>query len=71
MYTLVRGLTTTRLAIEQVAALLAAWLVAELFYKLHSFTLELAAFLATWLLLDWLVQALSPRLLVRAQPRGG
>jgi hypothetical protein len=68
MYTLVRSLTTIRLAVEQVAALMAAWLIAELFYKFHSFTLELAAFLATWLLLDWLVQALAPRLLARQQP---
>lgn len=66
MYTLVRSLTSVRLAIEQVVALLAAWLIAELFYKFHSFTLELAAFLATWLLLDWVVQSLSPRLLARS-----
>ena len=29
-----------------------ALVIAELFYKFHSFTLECVAFLATWLVLD-------------------
>ena len=32
-------------------------MMAELFYKFHSFSLECAAFLATWFVLDALVQA--------------
>lgn len=28
-----------------------AWLLAEMFYKFHSFTLEAAAFLVTWFVL--------------------
>jgi hypothetical protein len=34
-----------------------AFLIAELFYKFHSFTLECAAFLLTWLLIDVLIAA--------------
>lgn len=34
-----------------------AFLLAELFYKFHSFTLECAAFLLTWLVLDVLIAA--------------
>jgi hypothetical protein len=33
---------------------LAAFIIAELFYKFHSFTLECLAFLATWLVFSWL-----------------
>jgi hypothetical protein len=58
MYTLIRLLPLKRLAFEQMPALALAWLIAELFYKFHSFTLECAAFLATWFVLDALIQAL-------------
>ena len=34
-----------------------AFLVTELFYKFHSFALECVAFLITWLILDWIVDA--------------
>ena len=33
---------------------LAAFIVAEVFYKFHSFTLECLAFLATWFVFSWL-----------------
>ena len=56
MYTLLRLLTVKRLTYEQVPTLAIAWGIAELFYKFHSFTLECGAFLATWLILDMLVQ---------------
>lgn len=68
MYRLIRTLSTIRLAVEQVASLGLAWLVAELFYKFGSFTLELVAFLATWFVIDWLVQAVSPRVVARSAP---
>lgn len=48
MYTLVRSLPVRRLVLEQAPALTAALVLAELFYKLGSFTLECVAFLATW-----------------------
>ena len=35
---------------------LGALILAEFFYKFHSFTLELGGFLLTWYLLSWLLQ---------------
>jgi hypothetical protein len=56
MFTLLRLLPLKRVALEQIPTLLAAWLIAELFYKFHSFTLECAAFLVTWFVFDAIVQ---------------
>ena len=56
MFTLIRSLPLNRLLTEQLPALAAAWLIAELFYQFKSFTLETAAFLATWFVIDALVQ---------------
>lgn len=58
MYTLFRLLPAKRLAAEQFPALALAWIIAELFFKFHSFTLECGAFLATWFVLDALIQRL-------------
>ena len=57
MYTLIRSLSVKQLLLEQTPAILTAWLIAETFYKFHSFTMECAAFLATWFVLDVGVQA--------------
>jgi hypothetical protein len=56
MFSLLRALSARQLAMEQAPTLLAAWLIAEFFYKFHSFTLECGAFLLTWLALDAVVQ---------------
>lgn len=58
MYSLVRSLPLRKLLVEQLPVLLLSMIVAELFYKFHSFTLETIAFLATWFVLDWLTQTL-------------
>ena len=58
MYILLSLLPVKRLAYEQVPASALAWIIAELFYKFHSFTLECAAFLATWFVLDAMIQRL-------------
>ena len=52
MFTLFRLLPLRRILTEQAPILIAAWAIAETFYKFHSFTLECAAFLATWFALD-------------------
>jgi len=52
MYTLFRTIPVSRLIQAQLPALLAALVIAEAFYKFHSFTLECLAFLATWAALD-------------------
>jgi hypothetical protein len=64
MYTLFRVLPIKRIASEQAPALAIAWICAELFYKFHSFTLECAAFLATWFIADLCIQSLK-RMFVR------
>ena len=52
MYTLSRILSPRQLLTEQVPMIFASLLIAELFYKFHSFTLEAIAFLGTWYLFD-------------------
>ena len=56
MYTLVRLVSWGRLLREQVPALLLSFVIAELFYKFHSFTLETLAFLGTWSVIDAVIQ---------------
>ena len=56
MFTLLKLLPWRQILAEQMPALAAAWVIAELFYKFHSFSLETAAFLATWFVIDAAVQ---------------
>ena len=56
MYTLVRSMPWGRLLLEQVPAITLSFVIAELFYKFHSFTLETLAFLATWGVIDAVIQ---------------
>ena len=67
MYTLLRLVPVKQLAYEQVPALTFAWIIAELFFKFHSFTLECAAFLATWFMIDVLVQKVVRPLVTRQE----
>ena len=53
MYMMLRQRSASALLTDQTPPLVAALLVAEFFYKFHSFTLECIAFLATWFVLDW------------------
>lgn len=52
MYTLIRTVPRRELLLEHAPSLAASLVVAELFYHFHSFTLEAAAFLATWYAID-------------------
>jgi hypothetical protein len=69
MYTLFRLLPVKRFAMEQLPALTLAWIIAEVFFKFHSFTLECGAFLATWFVLDALTQKLMIPLVTAAAKR--
>ena len=64
MYTLIRAIPLRDLVFEQAPALVVSWVIAELLYKFHSFTLEMAAFLATWFVVDG-VMSTARRLLRR------
>jgi hypothetical protein len=58
MFTLLRLLPWQRLIAEQLPAFAIAWVIAETFYKWHSFSLEMLGFLATWAVLDAGIQGL-------------
>ena len=52
MYNLIRTVSIRQLLSEQVPSLGISIIIAELFYKFHSFTLECASFLLTWYVID-------------------
>jgi hypothetical protein len=57
MYSLIQTLGIQRSIKQELAPFIVSFLVAELFYKFHSFTLECGAFLITWAVLSY-VQSL-------------
>ncbi len=59
MYTLTRILPPQTLLLKQLPALGGALIIAEVFYKFHSFTLECLAFLATWYVFDAAISVLG------------
>jgi len=58
MYSLVQRSSLRRLIGVQAPALLSSLVIAEIFFKFHSFTLECLAFLATWGAFDWLISTI-------------
>ena len=60
MYHLIHDFTVNELFKRQVPVFATAFVTAELFYKFHSFTLECGAFLASWYVLDAIVQRFFP-----------
>jgi hypothetical protein len=62
MYELLRRLTLKQLTLQELPLLVSALAISELFYKFHSFLLETAAFLATWLALGAVFATVKPRL---------
>ena len=61
MYSLLRNLSVRELLSAEAPSLAASLLVAEFFFKFHSFTLECAAFLATWCALGALLRVVFAR----------
>ncbi len=59
MFSLFRSLSLKQGLTQQLPALVASLWLAELFYKFHSFVLECGAFLATWFVLDAVLQGVS------------
>ena len=60
MYHLIHSFTVSQLFKRQLPVFALAFIIAELFYKFHSFTLECAAFLASWYVLDAIAQRFFP-----------
>lgn len=48
MFTLLKALSIRELLVAEAPSLALSLVIAEIFYKFHSFTLECLAFLATW-----------------------
>ena len=71
MYTFIRSISLRTLLAAQAPVLGVSWLLAELFYKFHSFTLELAAFLATWFVIDGALSLLYRFIKVRRPSSSG
>jgi hypothetical protein len=63
MYSLTRLMSYPRFLTEQLPVLVASLLIAEFWYKFHSFTLECVAFLATWFVLDFISDQIRRRLI--------
>ena len=55
MYTLIKAQGLRRSLIAELPAALSALVVAEVFYKFHSFSLECLAFMATWFVFGWVL----------------
>jgi hypothetical protein len=60
MFSLVHAERPGALLRREAPPLAAALIIAELFYKFHSFSLECLAFLATWYLLGALFHRAAP-----------
>ena len=58
MYSYVKQAGVPAVLTQEAPAFLASFVIAEVFYKFHSFTLECAAFLVTWFALSWVQSAL-------------
>lgn len=56
MYSLLRDTSRRTLILEQAPTMGGSLIIAEVFFKFGSFTLEAIAFLATWIVLDAAVQ---------------
>ncbi|MGF7213223.1 hypothetical protein GGE65_007860 [Skermanella aerolata] len=61
MFRLLTSISVSELFKRQLPVFVVAFVIAELFYKFHSFTLECAAFLATWFVLDAALHLLTGR----------
>jgi hypothetical protein len=61
MYTLIRNAGVKRALRDEAVPMLLAFVVAEVFYKFHSFALETGAFLLTWLVVSYVGSALRSR----------
>ncbi|HET9444422.1 MAG TPA: hypothetical protein VFO65_13920 [Acidimicrobiales bacterium] len=57
MFQLLKAVSALDLFRRQLPLLVVSLLIADTFYKFHSFLRESVAFLATWFVLDMVVQA--------------
>jgi hypothetical protein len=70
MYALIRHYSARQIALQHAPAVGGSLVIAELFYKFHSFTLECLAFLATWFVIDAALHLVRRDPASRSAPRG-
>ena len=61
MFTLVKELGLHETIKREFIPLASSFLIAEIYYKFHSFTLECIAFLATWVILSYLQSLIAAK----------
>lgn len=66
MFTLLKSIRSRHVYLSEPISFVAALVIAELFYKFHSFMLETAAFLATWFVLGAVVYTVATWMLPKA-----
>ena len=68
MYSLIKRIPRREIVLEHLPTAGGSLLVAELFYKFGSFSLEALAFLGTWFLADLLYRATQRTLATETKP---
>lgn len=71
MFTLLKSLHSRQVYLSEPVSFVAALVIAELFYKFHSFLLETGAFLLTWFVLAAIVHTVAVRVLPKEPIRRG
>ena len=71
MFTLLKSLHSRQVYLSEPVSFVVALVIAELFYKFHSFLLETGAFLVTWFVLGAIVHTLAGLLLPKEPTRNG
>jgi hypothetical protein len=68
MFSIIRRLTPAEALLVEAPALVGALILAEVFYKFHSFVLEATAFLLTWLVMGGAFAALGKLFAAPVEP---
>jgi hypothetical protein len=71
MFTLLKSLHSRQVYLSEPVSFVAALVVAEMFYKFHSFLLETGAFLVTWFVLGAIVHTVAGWVLPKEPTRRG
>ena len=61
MYTLLKNIALGEVLKRELVPFVIAFVIAELLYKFRSFALECIAFIATWIVLSFLLSLILPR----------
>ena len=65
MYTLLKNIALSEVLKRELVPFVVSFVIAEMLYKFRSFALECLAFIATWVVLSFLLSLVLPR------PRNG